>query len=75
MDNPAFLEERTRVIFNLPIEDENEESAVNDIISYLQLQRISRVKLRGFTHIARLIVHMGVFKKKFGLCPLQFSVI
>lgn len=45
-----FREGRTRVIFNLPIEDENEERAVSDIIDYLQSQRISQLGLRGFTH-------------------------
>lgn len=37
-------------MFNLPIEDENEELAINYIISYLQNQRTQRIGLGGFTH-------------------------
>lgn len=50
MSNNEFREERTRVIFNLPLEDRREEKAINFIIQYLQQQRTDRVALGGFTY-------------------------
>ena len=43
-------EERVRVTFNLPLNDESEESAVLDIIKYLQTLRIRNIGVTGFTH-------------------------
>lgn len=43
-------DERTRVIFNLPVGNEGEFRAVNHVISFLQEQRTQPIGVGGFTH-------------------------
>ncbi len=49
-NNPAKHEPRTRVVFNLPLNDSGEESAFYEIIAHIEGLKDRNVGVTGFTH-------------------------
>jgi hypothetical protein len=47
---PGGNENRIRVVFNLPMNGDRQENAVNHVIEYLKQQRSKKIGIDGFTH-------------------------